>query len=264
MVKHESEWHGGSTNPKWNGLLATMSGDSLAYVKQWLDAHEWMSKVPEFSKDEAVWHFHPVEFLAAFRQTSTGLKGTLTYNAEGNNTPSSQFYSRVIHWPGNAESGVTLGRGYDMGNRSEATIYNDMITSGIDSRTAKKISLARGYKGSAANVFVSDNKVDIGEITEEQQINLFNLIYPGYVTRTIANYNAWTSEVVTAKKWEQLDDVIKEVLVDFVYQGFTKGPNPMLAGANNDKGELIDYIKNTPSISQYEPGRHRAKYLEKN
>ncbi|MGK2895212.1 glycoside hydrolase family 73 protein [Klebsiella michiganensis] len=64
VVKHESEWHDGSKNPKWNGVLATMSGDSLAYVKQWLDAHEWMSQVPEFSKDEAVWHFHPVEFLA--------------------------------------------------------------------------------------------------------------------------------------------------------------------------------------------------------
>ncbi|MCU6243953.1 glycoside hydrolase family 19 protein [Enterobacter asburiae] len=64
VVKHESEWHGGSTNPKWNGMLATMTGESLAYVKQWLDAHEWMSQVPEFSKDEAVWNFHPVEFLS--------------------------------------------------------------------------------------------------------------------------------------------------------------------------------------------------------
>ncbi|MFZ5273771.1 glycoside hydrolase family 73 protein [Enterobacter asburiae] len=64
MVKHESEWHGGSTSPKWNGVLATMSGGSLAYVKQWLDMHEWVNLVPEFSKDEAVWHFHPVEFLA--------------------------------------------------------------------------------------------------------------------------------------------------------------------------------------------------------
>ena len=36
-----------------------------------------------------------------------------------------------------------------MGNRSEVAIYNDMITSGIDSETAKKISLARGCKGSA-------------------------------------------------------------------------------------------------------------------
>lgn len=207
---------------------------------------------------------HPVVFLDALNKFNNALKGKLTYDAEGNNTLGSQFYSRVIHWPGNAESGVTLGRGYDMGSRSEVAIYNDMVAAGIDDETAKKISLARGYKGTAARDFVSNNKSDIGEITEEQQVNLFNIIYPGYVTRAIANYNSWVSEVATAKKWEQLDEPIQEVLVDFVYQGFTKGPNPMLAGANNDKQELINYIRNTPGISQYEPGRHRAYYLERN
>ncbi|MCU6243904.1 glycoside hydrolase family 19 protein [Enterobacter asburiae] len=73
VVKHESEWHGGSTNPKWKEVLAPMSGDFLAYVKQWLDAHEWMSQVPEFSKDEAIWHFHPVEFLSALDSGADGV-----------------------------------------------------------------------------------------------------------------------------------------------------------------------------------------------
>ncbi|HHA1936157.1 TPA: hypothetical protein ACOEP6_004660 [Enterobacter ludwigii] len=41
-MKHESEWLGGSANPKWKEVLAPMSGDFLAYVKQWLDAHEWI------------------------------------------------------------------------------------------------------------------------------------------------------------------------------------------------------------------------------
>ncbi|PWI77368.1 hypothetical protein DEO48_24755 [Enterobacter sp. CGMCC 5087] len=89
VVKHESEWHGGSTNPKWNGVLATMSGDSLAYVQQWLDAHEWMSQVPEFSKDEAVWHFHPVEFLAVIGGAKRGWAhsafANLICNAESRN-----------------------------------------------------------------------------------------------------------------------------------------------------------------------------------
>lgn len=130
--------------------------------------------------------------------------------------------------------------------------------------TARKISLARSYKGSEAGSFVSNNKIDIGEITEEQQINLFNLIYPGYISRVITNYNKWTSDVSSAKNWDELDEPIQEVLIDFVYQGFTKGPNPMLAGSNNDKQELINYIRNTPGISRYEPGRHRANYLERN
>ncbi|WP_199184149.1 MULTISPECIES: hypothetical protein [Lelliottia] len=55
-------------------MLVTVSGESLAYVQQWLDAHEWMSQVPEFSKDEAVWHFHPVEFLAVINTSTVNLK----------------------------------------------------------------------------------------------------------------------------------------------------------------------------------------------
>ncbi|MFZ4169327.1 hypothetical protein ACEV60_11745 [Enterobacter ludwigii] len=84
VVKHESEWHGGSTNPKWNGVLATMTGESLAYAKQWLDVHEWMSQVPEFSKDEAVWHFHPVEFLAAIGGAKRGWAHSAFANLIGN------------------------------------------------------------------------------------------------------------------------------------------------------------------------------------
>lgn len=67
VVKHESEWYGGSSHPKWADALSPVSGDYLAYVKQWLDMHEWMSQVPEFSKDEAIWHFHPVEFMEAIK-----------------------------------------------------------------------------------------------------------------------------------------------------------------------------------------------------
>ncbi|EAB2656270.1 TPA: calcium sensor EFh [Salmonella enterica subsp. houtenae serovar 50:g,z51:-] len=191
-------------------------------------------------------------------------RGKLTYDAEGNNTPSSPYYSRVIHWPGNDSSGVTLGRGYDMGDRTESSIFQDMLTAGIERDTARKISLARSYKGSAARTFVVNNKIDIGEITEDQQIILFNHIYPNYISRAITNYNLWTSGSPTAKHWDELDEPIQEVLIDFVYQGFTKGPRPMLAGSNNDKQELINYIRNTPGISRYEPGRHRADYLERN
>ncbi|MBW5811657.1 hypothetical protein [Yersinia kristensenii] len=266
IAKHASEWYYGKDDPLWGTYLNTLTTDApqwKTYTEAFIEKIKWMKSLPGMGPK--LWHMHPVVFLDALIVKNKGsLKGKLTYDAEGNNIPSSQFYSRVIHWPGNDESGVTLGRGYDMGSRTESSIYQDMIASDIEDATARKISLARGYKGIEASTFVSNNKSDIGDITEEQQINLFNIIYPGYVTRAIANYNSWTSEVATAKSWEQLDVPIQEVLVDFVYQGFTKGPNPMLAGANNDKQELIDYIRNTPGISRYEPGRHRADYLERN
>ncbi|HED5891248.1 TPA: hypothetical protein R5R88_001754 [Salmonella enterica] len=54
-----------------------------------------------------------------------------------------------------------------MGDRTESSILQDMLTAGIEVDTARKISLARSYKGSAAGYFVANNKRDIGEITEE-------------------------------------------------------------------------------------------------
>ena len=104
----------------------------------------------------------------------------------------------------------------------------------------------------------------IGEISSEQEINLFNEIYPDYIERAIANYDRWTESEPERTDWSSLDQVIRDVLVDFVYQGFTKGPNPMKAGMRNDKDQLIRYIENTPAISQYEPGRNRARYLRNN
>lgn len=262
VIKHDSEWSGGSSHLRWTDYLKHMDLLLTGYVRTWLDNMEWMSQVPPFDKGKPVWHMHPVKFLDALKSQKKTLKGKLTYNAEGNDIPSSMYYSRVIHWPGNDLSGVTLGRGYDMGDRSEADVYRDMVASGIPNGQAGKISKGAGLKGNAARDFVLSNKNDIGEITLEQQESLFALIYPKYVERAISNYNKWTNGVSGAKPWVELMPPIQEVLVDFVYQGFTKGPKPMLAGSNNNKQELIDYIRNTNAISQYEPGRHRADYLE--
>ncbi|SDK29133.1 pesticin C-terminus-like muramidase, partial [Pseudomonas indica] len=217
--------------------------------------------------DGKAWHFQPVGLIATLkinRVNQSIRKGKITFDAEGNNIPGSPFFSRVIHWPGNELSGVTLGRGYDMGSRSESEIYGHMIEAGIGQEQATKIAQAHGLNGSSAQQFVANNKLEIGEISSEQEIALFNLIYPDYVDRAIQNYNHWTIGEAGRFEWSNLDQVIQDILVDFVYQGFTKGPNPMKAGMKNDKNELINYIENTPAISQYEPGRRRANYLGNN
>lgn len=265
VVKHHSEWLKDGLSALWQAALdeqAKKYPDMALYNRDFINRLVWMKEVPEIRSGEALWHMHPIVFLYAIKSQEKILKGKLTYNAEGNDISSSIYYSRVIHWPGNDLSGVTLGRGYDMGDRTETAVYNDMVASGISDEQATKISEGAGLKGIAARNFVSSNKSDVGEITLQQQESLFAIIYPGYVERAILNYNKWTNGFSGAKPWEELDCTVQEVLVDFVYQGFTKGPNPMLAGSKNNKQELIDYIKNTTSISQYEPGRHRADYLE--
>ncbi|WDG81381.1 hypothetical protein PUP68_00280 [Pseudomonas chlororaphis] len=269
IIKYESEWDYKAA--KWDSLDELMGHSESAPHKEWvaekarIESLSWWGKLGIIDNAE-VWHIHPVGLLGAFckLKSSNGSLGKVTYDAEGNDISTSQFFSRVIHWPGNAESGVTLGRGYDMGSRSESSIYEHMVASGVPAAQATKISKARGLKGNLARDFVAANKQDIGEITLEQQKALFDLIYPDYVSRAIVVYNNWTSTLPGRIEWEGLQQIVRDILVDFVYQGFTQGPNPMKAGMNDDVDELIRYIENTPAISQYEGGRHRANYLRNN
>ena len=188
-------------------------------------------------------------------------KGQLTFDSEGNDISDNIYFSRAIHWPGNSLSGVTLGRGYDIGNRSEAEVYNELINAFIDNDKAKKIAKGAGLKGDEAKSFVTAKKEEIGEITRKSQHYLFNNIFPSYEDRAIKNYNKWTKDKPEKIDWESLDNKIKDVLIDFVYQGFTQGERPMVKGMRNDKQELINYITSNPTIKLYEEGRQRANYL---
>jgi hypothetical protein len=190
-------------------------------------------------------------------------QGQLTFDAEGNNNPNSPYFSRQISWPGNAESGVTLGRGYDMGNRMSIEVEADLIAAGLRGETAAAFAKGAGKKGVAAQKFVSENQKTLGVIEPGVQKRLFENIYPGYVERARVNYDKWTATQADRTAWADLSPAVRDVLVDFVYQGFTKGPRPMLAGANDDTDELIEYINSNPTMKGFEPGRHRVQYLER-
>jgi hypothetical protein len=270
IAGHPSEWHSATQNnikKMYETIKAENTEEEYKNAIQFeIDRFlkcEFASQIEGLT--QKLWHFHPVIFCLNIKQHSGAINaGQITYDAEGNDDSDSLYFSRVIHWPGNAESGVTIGRGYDLGNRSESEIVEHLTESGVASEEAKKIAKAAGKKGNDAKDFVKDNKKDIKEITLENQINLFNLIYPKYVERTISNYNHYTSVYVERVEWDLLDPTVKEILVDFVYQGFTKGPKPMVSGMKNSKEDLIEYIKGSPTMMGYENGRHRVKYLENN
>ena len=274
-MRHESEWFWEAS--RWDELDELMGHSPDDPNRDWREEKSriktlsWWRDVAEkygLSADGKAWHLQPLALIGAFNTAAkvapTIKQGQITFNAEGSDIPTSPFFSRVVHWPGNDLSGVTLGRGYDMGFRSESEIYNHMKDAGIEHDQATKIAQAFEKKGAIAQQFVRENKASIGSITTEQEIILFNTIYPDYVGRAVKNYNYWTASEPDRFEWSALDQVIRDVLVDFVYQGFTKGPNPMKAGMRNDKIELIRYIESTPAISQYEPGRNRAYYLRNN
>lgn len=86
-----------------------------------------------------------------------------------------------MHWPGGS-SGVTLGPGYDMKERTEAAIVKDMQAIGQSTETAKKIAKGAGLKGENAKKFVADNKLLV-TLDDKDEFGLLKLIVPDYETR---------------------------------------------------------------------------------
>ncbi|VEA72970.1 Uncharacterised protein [Serratia rubidaea] len=69
IVKHQSEWFGGSSHQKWTAFFQNYDILRIGFVKKWLDDMEWMSQVEPFSSGQAVWHMHPVVFLDSIKNS---------------------------------------------------------------------------------------------------------------------------------------------------------------------------------------------------
>lgn len=69
IVKHDSEWFGGSSHHRWSVFFQNYDPLRIVYAKKWLDDMEWMSKVDAFKSGAPVWHFHPVMFLGSLRES---------------------------------------------------------------------------------------------------------------------------------------------------------------------------------------------------
>jgi len=145
------------------------------------------------------------------------VRGKLTFDAEGQeNGP---FHSRRFHVPG-VQSGLTIGRGYDMRRRSKTNIRDDLIVAGVDDTIAMLLSQAGGLYGTAAEEFIEENDLEDFEISEDVQRELFDIEYDRQTadTRRLAT----KADVVRAygeTDWEALNPTIKDVLIDLRFRG---------------------------------------------
>lgn len=194
--------------------------------------------------------------------TLTVSAGQITFDAEGGDNPSQSNFSRHIHCP-SSDSGVTIGRGYDMKMRSESSIINDLTQAGVPQAQAQQIAKAHGKSGSGAQAFISANRAAIGTISHDMQKRLFELIYPRYVSAARDAYDMRTAKFPERTTWENLKPAVRDMTVDFVYQGF-RSERTMCKCMLNDVDALITYIETTPELSQYERGRNRVGFLKKN
>lgn len=86
--------------------------------------------------------------------------------------------SNRLHWPGGA-SGVTLGAGYDMRERTVQRVSADLVSVGVEKAVAEKVAAGAGLSGAKAKQFCADNRAAI-DLAVDKQKSLLRLITPSY------------------------------------------------------------------------------------
>jgi Bacterial toxin homologue of phage lysozyme, C-term len=151
--------------------------------------------------------------------------------------------TKFIEWPNTAASGVTLGKGYDIGSRSAKQVIEELTAAGMSKSQAEKISKGVGLKGQAAGNWVAANKKSVGEIALDVQYRLLDLVMPKFKaeaksvgTNTKAEKdekgnptNAAGREkqdgvkagtyVMSKDQWDGLHPAMVEFITDLKYQG---------------------------------------------
>lgn len=171
--------------------------------------------------------------------------GKLTFESEG--AEGGLYHSRILHVPSDV-SGLTIGRGYDMKSKDSAKIKKDLVAAGVNLKDAEILSHAAGLFGQNAETFIITHKLEEFEITEETQVNLFEITYKEEEAET---KRLCTKADVQAKygncNWAQLNKAIKQVLVDLKFRGdYTGATRRFLQKhvvANDAKGFLFELSK---------------------
>lgn len=142
----------------------------------------------------------------------------LTWRSEGKETK--KYFSRLPSVPPGGNSGITIGRGYDMGSRTAKSVKNDLTAAGFDPASIDLLAGGAGLKGSNATKYLNDNNLRTSVcITPLQQENLFTISMKFYVSDTKRLYTKWVHKDHNATPWDNLDQKTKDLLVDLHYRG---------------------------------------------
>ena len=146
-------------------------------------------------------------------------RGQLTFNAEG--TEGGRFHSRRPHVP-DENSGLTIGRGYDLKTKPAAQIVTDLTSAGLSQTEATRYSGAAGLHGSAAREFRDGHA--LVEITPQQQKELFLRSYDAAAAdvRRICEKPDVVSTYGTTD-FDHLNPLIRDILVDLRFRGDYSG-----------------------------------------
>jgi hypothetical protein len=136
------------------------------------------------------------------------------------------------HLPPGKNSGVTIGPGYDLGQRTTEQIKQELQKSDIDKDVINKLSTAAGFKGNNARQWIESNKNLNIQINQKQQKKLFEKILVPIYENGVQQY---MNKFFDKNTWNNLDSEQKNMLFDMHYNvGLSKFPKFTKAVVNKD------------------------------
>ncbi|WP_181364618.1 pesticin C-terminus-like muramidase [Aeromonas sp. HMWF014] len=219
------------------------------HEKQRIDKLEWMQSAAKLKLEKEVWHIYPIGMMGLAAESSsddemdkkwlTVPKGQLTFDAEGNDVDTSIYFSRKPHIPMQrdgtviGQSGVTYGRGLDVGQQTQQFVSNllsaisenarplsDEMSSWLIVGSGKKRDLAKEHLALLNDTVPIDEQI----LTRKQQHFLFLSVYAdreNTTKRTIEAARGSRHVLAPPGKiiWGQLPTDVQEVLVDLTFRG---------------------------------------------
>ncbi|UQY44256.1 peptidoglycan-binding protein [Mixta hanseatica] len=171
------------------------------------------------------------------------------------------WFSRVLHWHG-GNSGVTLGRGFDMKLRSTGEIHSMLRQAGLEEHKAVICSRAAGLSGRAAQQFVTVFGPMVGEITHQQQIQLFEMAWHTKIHYARGVYLRHSADIAQRLPWEQIDGKIKDIFIDTLYQGNRNaGIMAKIIAQGSNREKIIQHLKDN-YYQMNARNRARVEYLK--
>jgi len=172
---------------------------------------------------------------------------------------------------------VTIGRGFDLGDRNETSVLIALKKVGIENKKAEAISQGAKKKGCLAYKFVLENRDSIEEITDIQQLRLFEITYNelekdveriSKLRKNIHDYHP-NPDTPADLAWTNIPDKIKEVLIDLRYRGDYRPQVRKLIQKMAYAGDIEGFGKAISNRSFWEkvPNdrfNRRVEYYEKN
>ena len=210
-------------NNSLDGLPSAIKESVIEYLlqkypseKAWFNAHRIL--LASNTQDLPISSIKAqLEFADKLYSTTVEI-GQLTFDAEG--MEGGKYHSRIPHYPGGV-SGITVGRGYDLGKHTKEQIIADFKAIGFSQADAEKFSKFAGVTGVDALNLIDSARQELPEITTEQQKQLFNQewykLY--HDVQRISGKADTIQKYGSDVNWTKLNPVIRDLVVDLRYRG---------------------------------------------